>query len=78
VGNVYDFLVGHLGDPATGRIDDAAIGQMTQFTLRWSKGCAVLLQSSSPILQVTNLDRSARATASARLETLSLDRMLLT
>jgi hypothetical protein len=78
MGNVYDFLVGHLEESAIGRFYDAVIGQMTRFTVRWSKCRAVRLQRPPGFFQVTSLDRSARATASARLETPSLDRMLLT
>lgn len=54
--------IGHLGDFTIGQVSNLLIGQV----------------SNLYIGQVTNSRRSARAIASARLETPSLDRMLLT
>jgi hypothetical protein len=62
--------IGHLEDSTIGRVSNLFIGQVSSLS--------VGQMSSLFTDQAINLCRSARAIASARLETHSLDRMLLT
>ena len=62
--------IGHLEDFAIGQVSNLFIGQVSNLF--------VGQVSNLFIDQATNLCRSARAIASTRLETPSLDRMLLT
>ena len=70
--------IGHLGSSPIGHVSNLLLGHVSSFLLGHISGLPPGHTSSLLLGQVTNLRRSARAIASARLETPSLDRMWLT